>query len=59
LRDSGEAYGQRLRDAGVRVALLRYPGVCHGFMAAAAAIGAGRDAFAEAGALVRAKFATT
>jgi acetyl esterase len=59
LRDSGEAYGHRLRDAGVRVALLRYPGVCHGFMAAAAAIGAGRDAFAEAGALVRAKFATT
>jgi acetyl esterase len=57
LRDSAEAYGYRLLDAGVPVALLRYPGVCHGFMATAGVIGPGRDAFAESGALLRVKLA--
>lgn len=32
LRDEGEAYGRRLAEAGVRVAMRRYNGVAHPFM---------------------------
>ncbi|MFE1396976.1 alpha/beta hydrolase [Nocardiopsis dassonvillei] len=56
LRDGAEEYGHRLRAAGVPTALLRYPGVCHGFMAQAGWIRRASTAFAEVGALARAKF---
>lgn len=56
LRDAAEDYGRRLRDARVPTALLRYPGVCHGFLSQAAHLRRARIAFTEIGALARAKF---
>ncbi|MGQ4267469.1 alpha/beta hydrolase [Nocardiopsis changdeensis] len=57
LRDGAEEYARRLRESGVPTALLRYPGVCHGFMAQAGWIRRASTAFREVGALVRARFA--
>ena len=57
-RDSAEEYGVRLRDAGVQVALLRYPGVAHGFLMHADHHARARLALAEIGGLMRAKLAT-
>ncbi|MBF6353083.1 alpha/beta hydrolase [Nocardia higoensis] len=56
LRDAVEAYGDRLRDAGVPTAQLRYPGVGHGFLMQTAALARARAAMAEVGALVAARF---
>ena len=57
LRDGVEEYGARLREAGSPVALLRYPGVGHGFAMQVPSVARARAAVAEVGALVAARFA--
>lgn len=56
IRDWGERYAARLRDAGVQTTLTRYPGVYHGFLMRSDATARGRLAIAEIGGLLRAKF---
>jgi acetyl esterase len=54
LRDEGEAYAHRLREAGVRTLSRRHPGYVHGFIHALT-LGAGpREAIAEMGGVLRA-----
>ncbi|WP_326546433.1 alpha/beta hydrolase [Mycolicibacterium sp. ND9-15] len=57
IRDWGERYAARLRDADVQTTLTRYPGVYHGFLMRSDTTARGRLAIAEIGALLRAKFA--
>jgi acetyl esterase len=57
LRDEGEAYAARLRDAGVPTEALRYEGQIHGFFGMATALDDGKDALARAGAALRAALA--
>ncbi len=57
IRDWGERYALRLRDAGVQTTATRYPGVYHGFLMRSDATARGRLAIAEIGALLRARFA--
>jgi acetyl esterase len=53
LRDEGEAYAARLKDAGVRTILRRHPGYVHGFVHMLT-IGSGpREAIAEMGGALR------
>ncbi|MGA7416281.1 MAG: alpha/beta hydrolase [Bryobacteraceae bacterium] len=47
LRDEGEAYGQRLKEAGVDTTTSRYPGMIHGFVNLGGAIPQGRKAILE------------
>ena len=56
LRDEGEAYAERLRQAGVDVAQRRYDGVIHGFFTMFETIDCGRTAIDEAGRQLRAAF---
>jgi acetyl esterase len=56
IRDWGERYAMRLRDARVQTTVSRYPGVYHGFLMRSDATFRGRLAVAEIGALLRAKF---
>jgi acetyl esterase len=56
IRDWGERYADRLRDAGVQTTVTRYPGTYHGFLMRSEATARGRLAIAEIGALLRAKF---
>ncbi len=57
IRDWGERYAARLRDAGVQTSTTRYPGMYHGFLMRSDATARGRLAIAEIGAVLRAKFA--
>jgi acetyl esterase len=53
IRDWGERYALRLRDAGVQTTMTRYPGAYHGFLMRSDATARGRLAIAEVGALLR------
>lgn len=56
LRDEGESYARRLREAGVPVRLARYEGQIHGFFGMAAAVDRAREAIGESAAALRAAF---
>jgi acetyl esterase len=58
LRDEGEAYGHRLRDAGVEVSSIRYPGMIHGFLTMDALTPASGQAMAEIAAFLTRVFDT-
>jgi acetyl esterase len=53
LHDEGEAYAERLRAEGGVATLVRYPGMIHGFFTFPAALDRGRQAIADAGAVLR------
>ena len=55
-RDEGEAYAQRLRDAGCLVTHTRYPGVVHGFFQMGGVIASGRIAITEVAEYLRLRF---
>ncbi|MGF0313413.1 alpha/beta hydrolase [Rhodococcus sp. IEGM1428] len=59
LRDGVEEYGRRLQDAHVPTALIRYPGLAHGFLMQTATVSRARVAMAEICALASARFAAT
>ena len=56
LRDEGEAYAQRLSDAGVKTEMTRYDGVFHGFFGMGAAIDKAKQAVDEACTALRSTF---
>jgi acetyl esterase len=49
LRDEGEAYANRLQQAGVPTTVSRYPGMIHGFVSMCGVLTVGRKALQEAG----------
>jgi acetyl esterase len=53
LRDEGEAYAQRLQEAGVAVTVKRYPGMIHGFVSMHGVLSGGRQAIKEAAEFTR------
>jgi acetyl esterase len=57
LRDEGEAYAARLREAGVPVVSTRYNGLIHGFFGIATVLDQAKKAIAEAAAGLRSAFA--
>jgi acetyl esterase len=56
LRDEGEAYAERLRQAGVATTVRRYPGVFHGFYSMFDQIDTGREAIEETARFLRGAF---
>jgi len=57
LRDEGEAYAHRLRNAGIPASSSRYDGMIHGFFGMSAAVDKGKQAIEEASAALQAAFA--
>ena len=57
LRDEGEDYGQKLRDAGVPVQVSRYEGMVHGFVSMADMLDKGKQGIAESAAALKKAFA--
>ncbi len=55
LRDEGELFAQRLRDAGVAARAIRYPGMTHGFLALEPILGVAQAACADLGAWIAAR----
>src|ERR1700733_10018965 len=53
LRDEGETYAERLRQAGVPVTVTRYPGMIHGFVSMHGVLAGGRQAVKEAAEFTR------
>ena len=53
LRDEGEAYGQKMDAAGVKVRLLRYPGMMHAFIRMIAHLDKAREALDEVSGTIR------
>jgi acetyl esterase len=53
LRDEGEAYGEKLRRAGVAVKVRRYDGMIHGFLSMSGVVHRGREALQDVGAELR------
>jgi acetyl esterase len=58
LRDEGEEYANRLRDAGNTVVLRRFPGLIHGFINMTGQSRSSRDALVEVAGATRAMLAT-
>ena len=58
LRDEGDAYARRLREAGVRVDTICYGGMIHGFVPRGRLIESGNRAVAHAAATLREVFGT-
>src|SRR5262249_4681254 len=57
LRDEGEAYGARLKEAGVPVEIKRYNGMIHGFFSLGHVMAQGKQAIVDAAAALRAALA--
>ena len=56
IRDEGEDYAKRLREAGVEATFTRYDGVIHGFFTMGAVVDKGQQAVDEASAALRNAF---